>query len=276
MTFDTLENSRNEGRPFHLYKFKFGPASGDEVYYTNVSPAVVFDSKTFEPLAITHGEIVSSGNLDKSALPVTVPEDSLLAALYTYEAPSYVVTLTIWQGHIGDSDYKVCWAGRVTGASFVENQLELNCEPVISSLRRTGLTRDYQYHCPLVLYGAQCRASRVAATRTASVSSVSGVSVTLPNGWAPADLKAKHIGGIAEWTNDEGRTERRSIINVATNVLTLSSFPTDLETASVLTVVLGCNHLMTDCRDVHDNILNFGGQPQIPLKNPIGITNGFY
>lgn len=276
MTFGTVESSRNQGQPFHLYKFKFGPTSADELYYTNVASEIVFLTKTFVPLAITHGEIVSSGSLDKAGLPITLPEDATLAELFASEPPSFVVTVTIWQGHIGDADYKVCWAGRVLGGEFSDNKLELNCEPVISSLRRTGLTRDYQYHCPLVLYGTRCRASRVAATRTAAVSSLDGPLVTLPNNWAPTDLKAKHAGGIAEWVNDAGRTERRTIISVTGNVLKLSSFPTDLAAADTLTVVLGCSHLMDDCRDVHDNILNFGGQPEIPLKNPIGFTNNYY
>jgi hypothetical protein len=40
-------------------------------------------------------------------------------------------------------------------------------------------------------------------------------------------------------------------------------------------VVLGCNHQAYaeeggDCQPLHDNIVNYGGDRWIPLKNPIG------
>lgn len=276
MSFNGQEGSPNAGRPFHLYRFKFGPAGEDEVYYTNVALEYEFDEMVFAPLAITHGEIVSSGNLDKSSLPVMLPDDTVIGELYAGSPPSYVVTLTIWQGHFADGDFKVCFAGRVLGGTFADNTLELDCEPIVSSLRRTGLTRDYQYACPLVLYGSRCRASKVAATRTADVVSLDGPLVTLPSDWAPTDLKAKHLGGIAQWVNPAGRTQIRSIVDVNENILLLSSVPEGLVADDTLTLILGCNHLMDDCRDVHDNILNFGGQHEIPLTNPIGITNSFY
>jgi hypothetical protein len=33
---------------------------------------------------------------------------------------------------------------------------------------------------------------------------------------------------------------------------------------------------MSDCQDVFNNILNHGGCPWIPLKNPIGNRNQYY
>ena len=276
MTFPSRETSPNNGRPFHLYRFKFGPGANDVVYYTNVAMPYEFDEMLFEPLAITHGDIVSAGNLDKSALSVTLPDETEIAALYGGQPPSYVVTLTIWQGHVADDDFRVCWAGRVMGATFDDAIVELECEPIVSSLRRPGLSRDYQYACPLVLYGSRCRADREAATRVTQVAAVNGPWVTLAATWAPAGLKEKHVGGYAEWTNDAGRTERRAIIDVVGDIVQVSSFPEGLNAGDPFTVVLGCSHLMDDCRSVHNNILNFGGQPEIPLKNPVGITNNYY
>ena len=40
--------------------------------------------------------------------------------------------------------------------------------------------------------------------------------------------------------------------------------------------VLGCGRNMQSCKTLHDNILNYGGQPFIPLDNPLSQKNQFY
>lgn len=279
MTFAARETSRLNGRPFHLYTFKVGDSL--ELRFTNLATPFTHgldqngQPAIYNPLAISHGEIVASGNLDKTTMPVRLPESGAVPDLYRDEQPSDVVALIIRQGHAGDADFKVCFTGRVLGASYEEADMVLECEPISSSLRRPGLTREYQYTCPLVLYGDQCRASKVAATKTVNPTEVNGPQVTLPTNWAAADRKDKYVGGIAEWTDPSGRRARRGIIRRDGDVLTLSAAGS-LVTGMPLTLVLGCNKTMDDCRGVHANILNFGGQPAIPLVNPTGITNNYY
>jgi hypothetical protein len=48
-----------------------------------------------------------------------------------------------------------------------------------------------------------------------------------------------------------------------------------------VSVVLGCNHIAYaedggDCQPLHDNIVNYGGDRWIPLKNPIGDYNNYF
>jgi len=38
-------------------------------------------------------------------------------------------------------------------------------------------------------------------------------------------------------------------------------------------ISLGCNHQVSDCEFLHLNILNYGGQPFIPLKSPIATAD---
>ena len=279
MSFNARESSRLDGRPFHLYRFLIGDSR--EIFYTNLTTEYVYGTTltgapaVYLPLAISHGEIVSSGSLDKTVMDVRLPESGELPTLYRDHEPSGIVGLIIRQGHVSDNDFKVCFAGRVLGVSYEEADMVLECEPISSSLRRPGLTREYQYSCPLVLYGPQCRASRAAATRTSVASVVNGPLVTLPGSWAATDLKDKFVGGIAEWTDANGQKARRGIIRRDGDTLTLSSAGPLLPGMSI-DLILGCGKTMNDCRGVHNNILNYGGQPEIPLVNPIGITNNFY
>ena len=61
----------------------------------------------------------------------------------------------------------------------------------------------------------------------------------------------------------------------------LSGLPQDLAVNDSVEVVVGCNHKAYaeddgDCQPLHDNILNYGGDRWIPLKNPIGTYNNYY
>lgn len=289
MSFATREESRIAGHPIHLYAFRFGPEAGSIRRYTNIAAGFnwgVTDAGQpifWSPLPIQHSDVVASGNLDKSTLEVRMPESGDIPDLYSEEQPSNVVTLIIRQGHLADDDFKVCWSGKVNGVSYEGAELVLDCEPISASLRRSGLTRDYQLSCPLVLYGPECRANKAAATTSTAVVSIDGPIVTLAPTWAASDRKAKYVGGIAEWTNASGRVERRSIIKAeGEGQILLSNAASSLLAGMTVNLILGCNHQHGmrdpdgDCLNLHDNILNFGGQWEIPTKNPVGITNNFY
>lgn len=276
MSFDARESSRLDGRPFFLYMIRFGSEPTAVRHYTNLATEYAYGGTVYQSLPIGHGEVQSSGNLDKTTLPITVPGQGDIPDVYKLGVPSHPVSVLIRQGHVGDDDFPVHFSGKVIAVAYDGSDMTLECEPISASMRRNGFTREYQYMCPLVLYGSQCRASRAAATVSRSPTTVSGAQVTLPANWAPDDRKNKYIGGIAEWTVAGGRVERRSIVRRNGDVLTLSNEARGLLAGGTVSLVLGCDHTMDDCRQVHNNILNFGGQPEIPLTNPVGITNNYY
>lgn len=276
MTFAAREQHRLNGRPFFLYTFRFGSRPEDEIRYTNLVSTYDHDEKDYLSRAVEHSNITLTGNTDKTALTIRLPESDSLGALLENEPPSDIMVVTIRQVHVGDDDVKVAWSGRLVGHAFDKAHLVLTCEPLHASLRRNGLTRDYQYPCPLVLYGPQCRADKEAATIVRPVLAVNGPLVTLASDWEESGRKNKYVGGVAEWTDPSGRRSRRAIIRRNDDELTLSGLATGLAVDDELTLVLGCDHTMDDCRNLHANILNFGGQPEIPLVNPVGITNNFY
>lgn len=284
MSFNARETSRTLGSPISLYFFRYGDAPDSYYAYTNAEQPVThnFDPEvgevTFAPIPIDRGPITSSGSLDKATLEIRTPQDSLLSKVFRLHPPSQVVVLTIFNGHDGDTEFKVGWGGRVLDCQLAGNEATFTCEPISTSLKRPGLRWNWQYGCPHVLYGEDCKADKEAATIIASVTSVAGALVTLPTTWAPADMKAKYIGGLAEWVNNEGRTEIRTIIRMAdSTTLILSGFALGLLPGSSISLSFGCNHIWNeDCTNLHNNVKNFGGDPFIPTNNPIGIVNNFY
>lgn len=286
--FNVQEASRALGEPVDLYLFTYGPGDADYYGYTDAERAVTLGSgpaaRTYLPTPISRDSIKSSGTLDKSALNVSTAGSNAIAELFRVYPPVQVVTLVIRQGHIGDPDneFLAIWSGRVLSCKRVHSDAELTCEPIATSMKRSGLRRHYQYGCPHALYQGDssggCRAAKAAATRATTVVALSGARITLPVGWNGAFDKTKFRGGLAEWAGVGGAVEKRTIlqVNVATDQITLSGSVRGLAVAGAINVILGCNHQMDDCATLHSNINDFGGQPWIPTKNPIGNYNNYY
>jgi hypothetical protein len=218
---------------------------------------------------------------------VTTPHDSELAALYLIYPPSYVTTLVMYQGHVNDEDkdFRVAWSGKVLSCARKGSKAEFTCEPVSTAMRRNGLRRRYQFGCPHALYGDDCRASKVRATTVVTVEAVAASRVTVPAGWAGQSMSSKYVQGLAEWTSPAGTREVRTILRAENGGRTflLGGSTRGLVVGGTIALIWGCNHKAGiaaqpdgDCAPLHDNILNFGGQPWIPFKNPIGLVNTFY
>ena len=284
MTFDVLAKSRRSARPVELYLFVYGDSLTKYYAYTNGQTPITYDADDgrgpieYQPLAIAREGVQSSGNLDKSTLEVSVAQTSELAQEFRVYPPSDVISLFIRGGHIGDDEFLVVWSGRVLGGTLKDSTCKLACEPIATMLRRAGLRRNYQLGCPLVLYGegeGQCNADKVAATMTVLAVSAAGVTLTIPFGWGDGRL---YRGGLVEWDNvDTGAHEIRTILQIPNGTdLTLNGLARGIVAGTVVTIRKGCNHLTSDCLNVHNNINNYGGHPFIPTKNPFGQTNNFY
>ena len=284
MSFAGQEESIYHGEPVELFLFRYGPGPTQFHAYVDAEIDVSFDGVTYVASPIRREAVKSSGTLDKATIKVNTDANSGVAELFRVYPPTQPVTLFIRQGHIGDPDaeFKVIWTGTVAGCSWEDSEATLSCNPVSTSMLRTGLRRHWQYGCPHALYmgdaNGGCRADKVAATQVTTLSAVSGSIVTLPSGWNGTRDKAKFLRGLVEWVNPEGGTERRAIlkVNTAANVITMGGPIVGMEAGDTVAVILGCNQQMADCADLHNNINDFGGQPWIPTKNPFGQTQNFY
>lgn len=281
MPFVDHEQSRYEGEPVDLFLFRYGTEASAYFAYTDAEQEINHLGIIYSPIPIRRDAFTSSGTLDKSALNIETPITTRLADLFRIYPPGQVISLTIRQGHANDpsQEFPVIWMGRVLSCQRDARNAKFICEPFSTSMKRSGLRRHYQYGCPHVLYGGQCLADKQAATIVRQVINRTATSITLTDFWNPHPV-AKYVGGMVEWAVPRG-IERRSILRVVDGkVLHLSGQIVDLEAGTDVDVVLGCNHQHGindpngDCTNLHNNILNFGGQPWIPTKNPIN-TNPF-
>ena len=283
MTFAAHEESRALGEPVDLYYFKYGSAANAFYAYTDAEQEITHDGVVYQPVTIKRGNFTASGTLDKSVLTVNCPINLGIVDLFRVYPPGQVVTLIIRQGHVNDPDvdYPVIWTGRVIQCERDGSEATLSCEPVATSMRRAGLRRNYQLSCPHVLYGPQCKASKLAATLSTQVINLTGTRITLQDAWSGSINPVKYIGGLVEWSTGAGRESRTILRIIDLKTLVLSGPTTGIVAGQMIDVILGCNHQMGvgpqpngDCLPLHNNIHNFGGQAWIPTANPIN-TNPF-
>lgn len=247
--------------------------------YTDSETPITLHGITYEPMPIYHGQMKSSGGAERATLEVRMPRTADIANLWQGYPPATPITLIVRQMHLSDTEREalVAWSGRVLSCNREDDEAVMSCESIASSLRRPGMTRTYQETCPHALYGSACRANKAAASRSATVVQIEDQAVTLASGWNGATDQTAFLQGVIEWTNDLGLREVRRIIAVDGNTLSIRGFLRDLQVGATVTAILGCNRMKSDCKNLHNNIYNFGGFTDIPVDNPMGSgINNFW
>jgi len=270
MSFDSIERSTATGRPVELYEFRYGSAK-DAVYrYTNADKDITDGGVVYKAIPIRRETYKSSGKTDKTTMSIKVPENADISQLFTAYPPTQPVTVIMRAGHLSDGQkqYLAVWSGRVLSTAKNGNETELTCENTLVSLKRPGLRANWQYGCRHVLYGDGCKADQIKATRNTTVAEITtDGTIVLPHNWNAGTDFSYFNGGMLRWSTPNG-TEYRTIRKCTETGLAFNGPLRGLEVGMDIAVILGCNHKTDQCLAVHDNILNYGGQPWIPLKNP--------
>jgi len=281
MSYDTIEASTAEGRPYFLYQF----IEGVEVWRFT-SRAQVWTSAgsngaeiTWNAAAVAHGDVVQTSEIERARLELTWPLSHPFARRFLTPLGSTPVTLTIFRGHeqvLGET--VAHWKGRVVGAEVEGQRIILTCESVFSTLRRAGVRAKYQRLCRHALYGRGCGLDISLHWQTATVTAVSGTAVSLPE--ASAHPEGWYRGGVLRFGSQLGfvtghagptLTLARPMPDL---VASLAAPELDPETGAPLPVLVdlapGCDLRAATCAAKFANLANFGGFPEIPGRNPFG------
>ncbi len=269
MSYSGRETSTHAGAPIELYEFR---RSATYWRYTSAADDQTYLMNTFRAIPIARSSIERTHEIGRASLKVTMPRDIDVAQDFLAAPPSEVTTLTVYRRHRDDADTVVIWMGRVLNAEWRGSEVEFNCEPVYTSLQRTGLRRMYQRACQHTLYGPQCQVNESSHLLTATVLSVSGFTLQVP---AAASYPDGHFaGGFAMWHDASGA--RRRMITASTGAtITLAQSPTGLAAGMTVALYPGCDHTLATCDAKFNNAANYGGFPYMPQLNPFGGTTLF-
>lgn len=258
MSYLAQENSVASGRPVELYRFALGTQRWT---YTSGQTAVTYQSETYDPAAIRRSSIEQGNELNRASIEITLPRDNPLAGLFIASPPEGVVSVTVYRQHAGDAETIVLWKGRVGVARLSGSELTLKCEPVATSLKRTGLRARYQLICRHALYSAGCGALKDIFRVDGVVAAVTGATVHVAAAASKPD--GYFVAGMLE--TDGGA--RMIVGHAGVNVTLVAPMPS-LGAGMAVRLYAGCDHSMATCRDRFGNLANYGGFPFIPVKNP--------
>jgi uncharacterized phage protein (TIGR02218 family) len=179
--------------------------------------------------------------------------------------PTDVINLTLTRYHEGDGNAIVAWVGRIVNIGFDGFSAEVYCESIHTSFRHPTGRRVYQINCPHVLYGASCGVTQSSYKLTTTLSAISGLDITSTDFGLEVD--GYYSGGIVELTSG-GLVTKRFVTNHVGNVITLNLALTGAYVGVSVDAYPGCDHSTTACNSKFSNILNYGGQPFYPERNP--------
>lgn len=271
MTFDAFETSVEDGNVIELYQFTQGPVV---TRFTNFSETVTFDGAVWETTQISREDIQKAIESSVNELKIFMPLDNSIASQFIGNVPGKQIDIVIYRAHFTDpaEERLVVYEGFLAQAEFDGDLLAtITVQPFTNVFKRTGPRFVYASLCNNILYDAGCKVVRGANKHTGLVSAVDLTLRTITvnglsgmgAGWAEGGFAAFPAGG-----NDD----QRLIVSQAGDTVTLlSNFSEDILTFNI-DVFAGCAHDITTCENKFNNVINFGGYPFVPLKNPFSTT----
>lgn len=264
MTFQAQESSTYSAHPIELYQFSRGSVTWR---YTSADEDKVISLITYTKQAIDRTAFEQTQEMSRSPITLTVDKNLPFVLQYRGSPPSDIVLLKIQRYHELDGELVTPWMGRVTNVKFKERTAEIRCEPIYTSMKRPVLRRRYQTTCPHVLYGAMCGAPSASFVTNVTVQSVNGLTISSSTFALQAD--GYYSGGYVDWEVG-GNLERRFILSHVGSDITINLPFASGVNGSIIRAYPGCDHLLSTCNSKFSNVLNYGGQPFYPKKNPFG------
>lgn len=262
MTYSAFDTSVESGQPVELYQFTQGTTNW---YYTNAEADLDYLGVTYKSAAVSRTDVNQTEEMNKLNLTLTFPRDHEFASLYLGMSPELVTTFMVKRAHTSDAtdhEFVVYWRGRIMSGKATGSHIELECESVFTSIRRPGLRARYQRTCRHTLYGLACGVSQASFAVSGLVTSITGNNVVVTSAGGHPD--GYFTGGMIKSPDDT----LRFIVGHTGAILTLSRPLFNLKGGDTVQIFPGCDHLKATCITKFDNLLNFGGFPFIPIRNP--------
>jgi hypothetical protein len=233
-----------------------------------------FGNENYIPLAIGRDEVQGKGEMTKQNLTLSFPIDNPVARRWFASSVDFPLTVTIFSKSISDG-VEIEWKGRLSSVSPKKNQFDFIFESVFTSMRRIGLRQLYQITCPHALYSKGCNLNKEQWAVSGPVTLVVNNVITMPvaSGYASGYFTS----GIFEDMNGTLRFITAHVGNQLTLIRPMNDLIARVSQLgySGLTcrIFPGCDRSAGTCNSKFNNILNHGGFPFMPKKNPFDGTS---
>ncbi len=270
MTFEALETSRESGNLIEFFVFTQGVVT---TRFTSFNRDINFGGFTFLTTQISRTEVQASVEDSVNEIKITLPLDNPIPQQYINNVPGRLIEVQVLRAHADDpiEETLLVFSGFIAQVNF-DGALEatLTCSPNTAVFKRAGPRFNYQGLCNHILYDDGCKVDINLFTFTGNVSDVSGRDITV-DGLLAAKGAGFTVSGFVR-TPASGTDDSRLVLAQAGDVLTLlNAFSVPVLNTDV-DVFAGCAHDITTCDVKFAAVLNYGGFPFVPEKNPFNSS----
>lgn len=267
MAFDTTEKSVEGGQPIELYTFSLGGAS---FRFNNSDVDVTIGGLVYESEQVSRSDVEASGEDEINSVDITLPVTNDVASRYIAIVPGRRMLVTVYKTHLSEvgatEETSLVFSGFVASAKLVDKLTAvLRCKPESSIFRRSGPRFQYTSLCNHVLYDGGCKLVANNFSFTSTVTAINGDVITVNNA---SSLGADYFqGGYIEFPVGSGDDFRMVLQQSGDDMRLLLPFES-LVVGQQVKLFAGCKHDIATCNAKFSNVINFGGFPYIPRKNP--------
>lgn len=272
MTFAALDQSIALGAPCELYQFTRGALVWR---YTSFDADVPVGPVTFVagwPLSRDEPEM--SEESKRSSLRIETSADFPIALLFREGAPAEPIWVSVFRKHVGDDETYLLWQGVLRNCNWTpaSNKVEFDADPIEKVCGKGGFRQTYGPHCHKKLFSSRCGVAEADHTVPATLASLSadGFTATIPQ----ASAKPNQYFRFGELLVLASQT-RIMVLDHQGQTLRLKYPLRNVQPGAQLRLTAGCDHCWKladgswgSCKATYNNLVNFGGYPFVPIKNP--------
>lgn len=253
-----------------LFKFTLG---SDVWTFTSGSDPVTYLAEDYAPVPIARSRIDQKSEISKSGLSISVDIENTLAQQMLTTVNEEILSVIVFES--SESGTAAIWRGRVAAIQPEGQRLAFACESIFTSLRQPGLRAHYLRICRHALYSPNCGVDKAdfEESGTATAHASGGRILTVSGLGAFAD--AYFTGGMIL---DSAGAYRWIVRHVGSTIelsresaMVVSEI--DTSASSAILLYPGCDLTRATCRDKFNNVINMGGFPWLPYKNPFDGTS---
>lgn len=265
-SFDDFEISREQSKPLEIYSIVLGT---ETFRWTSAEDTLTVSALDYVPIPISRSQTSQTADARNKDLTITVPGDNDFASRYIDIVPGVKATVSITRLQRDESpvfDTQILiFKGQVLSVRFPDDghTAEILVRSQEAALNRSVPRFTFMASCNHVLYDSRCGVDPAQFDHTGNVSAVSGSVITV-DGAAASGLD--FTGGFC---TPVSTTDFRMILSQSGDDLTLLLPFQASPLSQNVQVFAGCDRLAGgDCGQVFDNVINFGGFPFVPNRNP--------
>lgn len=271
MSFDARETSAFDGEPQELYWFMRDSTSW---FYTSGAYPITLDLNTYEPLAgLERQAIVRGRERSKNQLSINVPRSADLVQEFFGVPRQSPIWLKIFKIHIGETDFRITYQGRVRAVDFKGGVATLTLDDIMASVYKQAFRHKFQNQCNHFMYDSNCTLVEGDFTyEDQEILSVTNDQITVDN----AEAAGVYTNGQVRLSNGDRRLVVADTKVGSTHTLTLLQPFEVLEAGDLVNLIIGaCRNTFATCKAINtlgggtdDNSENYGGYPLVPRQDP--------